>query len=214
MLTATESGTILGLRKRVWDSHPIPLFSIPTRRVFWNRTRRCHKSRSNIFSLVIIIDHFRKKSTQTDKYGRSVIAGITTCDTGLQRLGIRPYTPRHNDKVERSHRKDHAEFYASHRFYSFEDFKAQLAVRQRACSKFSMRSLSRHSPEQVLFAFPNVSHSIDKPTAPENISLPARADSPRAHARKRGPVAKTKNTKLQKNRLGSPKRVAQSAFLR
>lgn len=66
---------------------------------------------------VIIIDHLRKKSTQTDKYGRSVIAGITTCDTGLQRLGIRPYTPRHNDKVERSHRKDHAEFYASHRFY-------------------------------------------------------------------------------------------------
>ena len=30
----------------------------------------------------------------------------------------------------------------------------------------------------------------------------------------KGPVAKTKNTKLQKNRLGSPKRVAQSAFLR
>ena len=31
---------------------------------------------------------------------------------------------------------------------------------------------------------------------------------------RQGPVAKTKNTKLQKNRLGSPKRVAQSAFLR
>ena len=40
---------------------------------------------------------------------------------------IRPYTPRHNGKVERSHRKDNEAFYATHTFYSFEDFKVQLA---------------------------------------------------------------------------------------
>ena len=68
----------------------------------------------------------------------------------------RPYTPRHNGKVERSHRKDNEEFYASHRFYSFEDFKAQLAVRERAYNNFPMRPLSWRSPKQVLFAFPNV----------------------------------------------------------
>ena len=44
---------------------------------------------------------------------------------------IKPYTPRHNGKVERSHRKDNEYFYASHRFYSFEDFQKQLAVWNR-----------------------------------------------------------------------------------
>ena len=44
---------------------------------------------------------------------------------------IKPYTPRHNGKVERSHRKDNEFFYASHRFYSFEDFQKQLAVWNR-----------------------------------------------------------------------------------
>ncbi len=37
---------------------------------------------------------------------------------GIRHKLIRPYTPRHNGKVERSHRKDNEEFYASHRFYS------------------------------------------------------------------------------------------------
>ena len=46
----------------------------------------------------------------------------TAFEAELHRLGIRhklikPYTPRHNGKVERSHRKDNEEFYASHRFY-------------------------------------------------------------------------------------------------
>ena len=44
---------------------------------------------------------------------------------------IKPFTPRHNGKVERSHRKDNEEFYAYHTFYSFDDFTKQLAVRQR-----------------------------------------------------------------------------------
>lgn len=55
----------------------------------------------------------------------------TLAELGIQYKQIRPFTPRHNGKVERSHRKDNEEFYASHRFYSFDDFKRQLAVRQR-----------------------------------------------------------------------------------
>lgn len=39
--------------------------------------------------------------------------------------------PRHNGKVERSHRKDNEYFYAVHKFYSFDDFKRQLAVHGR-----------------------------------------------------------------------------------
>ena len=33
------------------------------------------------------------------------------------------YPPRHNGEVERSHRKDNERFYATHCFFSFEDFR-------------------------------------------------------------------------------------------
>lgn len=50
---------------------------------------------------------------------------------GISHKLIRPYTPRHNGKVERFHRKDNEYFYASHTFYSFDDFKKQLTVHNR-----------------------------------------------------------------------------------
>ena len=34
---------------------------------------------------------------------------------------IKPYTPRHNGKVERSHKKDQERFYHNKVFFSFED---------------------------------------------------------------------------------------------
>ena len=66
---------------------------------------------------------------------------------------IRPFTPRHNGKVERSHRKDNEYFYASHRFYSFVDFKKQLAVHSRKYNDFPMRPLGWKSPREYLQAF-------------------------------------------------------------
>jgi Integrase core domain. len=75
---------------------------------------------------------------------------------GIQHKLIRPFTPRHNGKVERSHRKDNEEFYASHKFYSFDDFRNQLAVRQRQYNNFPMRPLNWQSPKHVLFSFPNL----------------------------------------------------------
>ena len=72
---------------------------------------------------------------------------------GILHKLIRPYMPRHNGKVERSHRKNNEKFYASHRFYSFDDFKAQLAVRERAYNRFPILLLNWHSPFQVLSSF-------------------------------------------------------------
>lgn len=85
----------------------------------------------------------------------------TLFEKELEKLGIRhklirPFTPRHNGKVERSHRKDNEEFYACHTFYSFEDFQKQLAVRQRQYNNFPMRPLNWKSPKQVLSSFPIV----------------------------------------------------------
>ena len=68
---------------------------------------------------------------------------------------IKPYTPRHNGKVERSHRKDNEYFYASHTFYSFEDFRNQLAVWNRKYNNFPMRPLNWASPKDVLSSFSN-----------------------------------------------------------
>lgn len=67
---------------------------------------------------------------------------------------IRVYTPRHNGKVERSHRKDNEYFYASHRFYSFEDFQKQLAAWNRKYNDFPMRPLNWRSPKDILSSFP------------------------------------------------------------
>lgn len=70
---------------------------------------------------------------------------------GIRHKLIRPYTPRHNGKVERSHRKDNERFYATHTFYSFEDFSSQLKVyNRRDYNNFPMRPLGWHTPQQVL----------------------------------------------------------------
>lgn len=72
---------------------------------------------------------------------------------GIEHKLIRPYTPRHNGKVERSHRKDNEYFYATHKFYSFDDFIKQLAVHSRKYNKFPMRPLNWKSPADYIKAF-------------------------------------------------------------
>ena len=85
---------------------------------------------------------------------------------GIQHKLIRPFTPRHNGKVERSHRKDNERFYATHTFYSFEDFAKQLKVyNRRDYNNFPIRPLGWKSPDQVLKDYlTSVYHMFDKPT--------------------------------------------------
>lgn len=73
---------------------------------------------------------------------------------GITHKLIRPYTPRHNGKVERSHRKDNENFYATHTFYSFEDFSNQLKTyNRRDYNNFPMRPLGWKAPSTVLKEF-------------------------------------------------------------
>lgn len=95
----------------------------------------------------------RLSSTGTKK---QTLFEKTLAELGIQHKLIKPFTPRHNGKVERSHRKDNEEFYASHSFYSFQDFCSQLAIRQRQYNNFPMRPLNWRSPKQTLLAFPYV----------------------------------------------------------
>lgn len=77
----------------------------------------------------------------------------TAADLGIRHKLIRPYTPRHNGKVERSHREDQRRFYNSHRFFSLADFDAQLAVHRRASNNRPMRPLQYSSPNAFLTAY-------------------------------------------------------------
>ena len=66
---------------------------------------------------------------------------------------IKPYTPRHNGKVERSHREDQRLFYDSHSFYSLDDFGGQLAAHQSRTNTRPMRPLKWLSPKEVLSSY-------------------------------------------------------------
>ena len=73
----------------------------------------------------------------------------TAAKLGIRHKLIRPYTPRHNGKVERSHREDQKRFYSSHCFYSLDDFAKQLAVHNRRSNNFPMRPLNWLSPSEL-----------------------------------------------------------------
>lgn len=67
-------------------------------------------------------------------------------ELGITHKLIRPYTPRHNGKVERSHREDVKRFYSCHTFYSLADFDKQLAAYQSRSNNIPMRPLHWLAP--------------------------------------------------------------------
>lgn len=73
---------------------------------------------------------------------------LTAKKLEIQHKLIRPYTPRHNGKVERSHREDQKRFYSCHSFFSLDDFQKQLSVHNRRSNNLPMRPLRWLSPLQ------------------------------------------------------------------
>lgn len=74
-------------------------------------------------------------------------------ELGIKHKLIKPKTPRHNGKVERSHRKDQERFYYNKIFWSFEDFKNRLKYWEREYNNFPMKPLSWKSPNEKLKEF-------------------------------------------------------------
>ena len=77
----------------------------------------------------------------------------TAAELGIRHKLIRPYTPRHNGKVERSHREDQKRFYDTHRFWSRDDFGVQLAAHPSRSNSRPMRPLAWLSPRERLSSF-------------------------------------------------------------
>ena len=129
---------------------------------------------ASTYSSAVFLEHmlkaypFKVQCVQTDngfeftnRFGNSKADNDLTMfekklkDLEITNRKIKPFTPRHNGKVERSHRKDNEYFYAAHRFYSFEDFSRQLKVHNRRYNDFPMRPLGWLSPRQTLLNFLN-----------------------------------------------------------
>ena len=77
----------------------------------------------------------------------------TAAELGIRHKLIRPYTPRHNGKVERSHREDQKRFYSCHSFFSLADFDSQISVHNRRSNNLPMRPLNWLSPSDFLVQY-------------------------------------------------------------
>lgn len=67
---------------------------------------------------------------------------------GIEHKLIRPRTPWHNGKVERSHRNDQERFYNHLKFYSYDDLKVQMKRYLNRSNKIPMAVLGWRSPLQ------------------------------------------------------------------
>ena len=71
------------------------------------------------------------------------------CNTyGIKHKTIRPRTPWHNGKVERSHRNDQERFYNHLKFYSFNDLQEQMKRYLYRSNNIPMAVLGWKSPNQ------------------------------------------------------------------
>ena len=89
----------------------------------------------------------------TNRFSNSKRDLPTLFEATAAQLGIRHYTPRHNGKVERSHREDQKRFYSCHSFFSLDDFHKQLAVHNCRSNNFPMRPLRWLSPFEFLVQY-------------------------------------------------------------
>lgn len=61
---------------------------------------------------------------------------------------IKPRTPRHNGKVERSHRNDNERFYNTLKFYSLDDLRYQAKLYLRRSNNIPMAVLKYKTPNE------------------------------------------------------------------
>ena len=67
----------------------------------------------------------------------------------IQHKLIKPRTPRHNGKVERSHRNDQQRFYSYLKFYSYNDLLMQMKTYLKRSNNIPMQSLNWLTPLEV-----------------------------------------------------------------
>ena len=70
-------------------------------------------------------------------------------DLNISHKLIKPRTPRHNGKVERSHRNDQQRFYSYLKFYSYDDLLKQMKTYLKRSNNIPMQVLNWLTPLQM-----------------------------------------------------------------
>ena len=86
--------------------------------------------------------------THTKKTDRVHPLDVLLNELNIKHQLIRPRTPRHNGKVERSHRNDQNRFYNFLKFYSYEDLIKQMKAYLKRSNNIPMQVLGWISPIQ------------------------------------------------------------------
>jgi transposase InsO family protein len=130
------------------------------KRVLWASKEQSTSASTEFIEIIIKKFPFKIECIQTDngfeftnRLNWQGTTKKTMFEKKLEELGIKhklikPKTPRHNGKVERSHRKDQERFYYNKVFYSFEDFKNRLKYWERVYNNFPMKPLKWLSPNE------------------------------------------------------------------
>lgn len=121
---------------------------------------REQSSYSTIQFITAAIKHFGYKPSiiQTDNGSEFTMVKDTKtmhpmdilCNSlGIEHKLIRPRTPWHNGKVERSHRNDQERFYNHLKFYSYDDLKLQMKRYLNRSNNIPMATLGWLSPLEM-----------------------------------------------------------------
>lgn len=86
--------------------------------------------------------------THTKNTDRIHPLDVLLTELNIKHQLIRPRTPRHNGKVERSHRNDQNRFYNFLNFYSYEDLLKQMKAYLKRSNNIPMQVLGWISPIQ------------------------------------------------------------------
>ena len=117
---------------------------------------------------------FKIKTIQTDNgfeftnrlsWSKKIQSTKTLFEETLDELGIeykntKPYTPKENGRVERSHRKDQERFYYKKIFYSLEDLRNRGKDWRKEYNNFPMRPLEWLSPNEFYKKYKSQEESL------------------------------------------------------
>lgn len=102
---------------------------------------------------------YKPQEVQTDNgieftYNQSKIKKLHLLDElcikeNIYHHKIKPRTPRHNGKVERSHRNDNERFYNYLKFYSLEDLRYQAKLYLKRSNNIPMAVLNYKTPNEM-----------------------------------------------------------------
>lgn len=86
---------------------------------------------------------FTRETKKTHKFD------ILCEELGIRHKLIKPRTPRHNGKVERSHRNDNERFYKYLKFYSFEDLQNQMKAYLKRSNDIPSSAIGWKTPKEM-----------------------------------------------------------------